>query len=87
MAVSYLGFLAKLGIVPEPGQRVACVVAFDGVDPCDLTGEDRHLARQIFGSAERFTPAQRRIFVAVCGGRAGKTRLFSAMRLLRSSDE
>lgn len=82
MTVSYLDFLRRVGITPEPGQRVACAVAFDGVDPADLVGEDRELARLIFGAAERFTPQQRRIFAAVCGGRAGKTRLFSAMRLL-----
>lgn len=71
-----------IGLVLEPGQLVTCRVAFDGVDPVDLEGEERELARRIFGDVERFTPEQRRIFGAVCGGRAGKSRLFSATRLL-----
>ena len=54
MRVSYLDFLRRIGVTPEPGQRVACAVAFDGVDPADLEGEDRELARLIFGASERF---------------------------------
>lgn len=80
--LTFARFCEKVGITLEPGQRVACAVAFDGVDPVDLEGDDRELARGIFGDAERFTLQQRRIFAAVCGGRAGKSRLFSAMRLL-----
>ena len=80
--LTFLRFCERVGITLEPGQRVACAVAFDGVDPCDLVGEERELARAIFGTVDRFTAQQRRIFAAVCGGRAGKTRLFTAMRLL-----
>lgn len=82
MKPTFTQFCAGIGITLEPGQLVACKVAFDGVDPCDLEGEERELARRIFGQVERFTKTQRRIFGAVCGARAGKSRLFSATRLL-----
>lgn len=79
---TYVELCRGIGLKLELGQLVACKVAFDGVDPVDLEGEERELARRIFGDVERFTPEQRRIFGAVCGGRAGKSRLFSATRLL-----
>ena len=82
MSLSFLALCQGIGLRLEPGQRVACLVAFDGVDPVDLEGPERELARRIFGNVERFTKEQRRIFGAVCGGRAGKTRLFTATRLL-----
>lgn len=83
MSVSYVRFCRELGITLEPGQLVTCKVAFDGVDPCDLQGWERELAVQIFGPVERFTAAQRRVFAAACGRRSGKTRLFTAIRLLQ----
>lgn len=80
--ICFTEFCSEIGITLEPGQLVTCKVAFDGVDPVDLPPDERELARQIFGDVDHFTPQQRRIFAAVCGGRAGKTRLFTAMRLL-----
>ena len=80
--ISYVRFCEAQGIKLEAGQRVVALVAFDGVDPVDLPPAQRELARKIFGGVDRFTAQQRRIFAAVCGGRAGKTRLFTAMRLL-----
>lgn len=80
--ICFTEFCSEIGITLEPGQLVTCKVAFDGVDPCDLPPDERELARSIFGNVDRFTDQQRRIFAAACGRRAGKTRLFTAMRLL-----
>lgn len=60
-------------------QRVLCLVAFDGADPCDLTGRDRELARQLFGDVERIPPEARAVLVAVCGGRSGKSYVLVAL--------
>lgn len=80
--ICFTDWCGEIGIKLEPGQLVTCKVAFDGIDPIDLPPEERELARKIFGDVDRFTEDQRRVFVAPCGARAGKTRLFTAMRLL-----
>lgn len=82
MNLPFTRFCEGVGIELRPGQRVLCKVAFDGLDPVDLVGEERELARRIFGATERVTAAQRVVVNATCGGRAGKTRLLCAMRLL-----
>ncbi len=51
--MSFVGFCERvLRLHLTPGQRVLCKVAFDGVDPCDLEGEERDLARQLFGDVD-----------------------------------
>lgn len=80
--ICFTDWCGEIGIKLEPGQLVTCKVAFDGIDPIDLPPDERDLARKIFGDVDRFTEDQRRVFVAPCGARAGKTRLFTAMRLL-----
>ncbi len=65
-----------------PGQRVLCAVAFDGVEPGDLQGADRELARAIFGDVDTIPPGARAVLCAVCGARGGKTYLLGALRLL-----
>lgn len=79
---SFVGFAAQCGVKLTPGQRVLCAVAFDGVEPRDLKGADRDLARLIFGSIDTLPPEARHVVVAVCGARAGKSRLLCALRLL-----
>lgn len=78
----FTDFCAQIDVTLEPGQRVACLVAFDGVDPVDLSAEGRVLARQMFGDVDRIEAARRAIIVAVCGARGGKTYVFGALRLL-----
>lgn len=68
-----------------PGQRVFCLVAFDGIDPQDLEGEERELAREIFGDLDAVPPASRNVIAAMCGGRAGKTYIFGALRLVHAA--
>lgn len=79
---TFLGFLAWMGVTPKPGQRVLVAVAYDGVQPKDLVGEEREIARRIFGDVEAVTPAQRAVIAAVCGARGGKSYLLIALRLL-----
>lgn len=78
----FTDFCAQIGVELEPGQRVACRVAFDGVDPCDLEPEEREIARDLFGDIDSVAEVTRRIVVAVCGARGGKTYVFGALRLL-----
>lgn len=66
------------------GQRVVVRVAFDGVDPCELSGEEREACCKLFGDAERIPEAARRIILAVCGRRGGKSYLFEGLWLLHS---
>jgi len=80
-ASSFTGFVERLGVVLEPGQRALARVAFDGVDPCDLEGEERDRARAIFGDIESVPRGARSVFAAVCGRASGKTKL-SSLRLL-----
>jgi hypothetical protein len=68
-----------LRIKLTPAQRVLCLVAFDGVEPCNLTGADRDLARQLFGEVERVPESARAVLVAVCGARSGKTYVLDAL--------
>jgi hypothetical protein len=65
-----------------PGQRVLCLVAYDGVGPRQLEGEDRELARRIFGDVEVVPEDARQVFVAVCGARGGKSYILCGLRLL-----
>ncbi len=64
------------------GQRVLCLVAFDGLEPRDLEGTDRDLARAIFGDVDTIPESARAVLCAVCGARGGKTYLLGALRLL-----
>lgn len=80
-APTFLEFCLLLGITLEPGQRVLAAVAFDGVEPRDLQGEERELARQMFGNVDVIPAKARKIVVLIVGARAGKT-LLGALRLL-----
>lgn len=83
--IRFTAFLEALDVKLEAGQRAFCLVAFDGVQVADLTGEDRAWAVRIFGDLPRM-PEEEWLFVlmVVCmiaGGRSGKTYL-SSLRLL-----
>lgn len=80
-APTFCEFVEALGITLEAGQRVVAAVAFDGVQPRDLTGADRELARQLFGDVDTIPDDVRGIVVMIVGARAGKTFL-GALRLL-----
>src|SRR4051812_170315 len=63
------------------GQRVLCRVAFDGVEPCDLRGDERSIARRIFGDVDTIPPAARRIMALLLGRGSGKTTIAAAYAL------
>lgn len=71
-----------LGVQLRPGQRTVAFVAYDGVQPCDLDGVERELAKRIFGGVEHVTAQQRSTVLAVCGGRGGKTYTLGSLRLV-----
>lgn len=80
---SFVAFAAWVGVELSPAQRVVGAVAFDGVQPRDLGGDDRELAAQLFGPGVETVPEDARGVVnAVCGGRAGKSYVLVALRLV-----
>lgn len=74
-----------LGVELSPGQRVFAKVAFDNWEPCDLIGEERQLARDIFGPDVERIPAEQRATIAlVAGARGGKTSRLGAYKLVHA---
>lgn len=75
----FMPWLGWLGVQPRPGQAEFARVAFDGDQPVD-----RALAVEIFGDIDfaNLPVGLRRVVAAVVGGRAGKTYLLIALRLL-----
>lgn len=81
--IAFTRFCADvLRVSLTPGQRVLCMIAYDGMEPKDLEGEDRELARQIFGDVDVISPDARAVVVAVCGARGGKSYVLCGLRLL-----
>ncbi|MCH9837444.1 hypothetical protein K0U83_17405 [bacterium] len=80
--VTFVRFAKWCGVTLEPGQLVFAKVAFDGVQPRDLVGDERKLCRQIFGDLETISDRKRRIIAAVCGARSGKSYIMGALRML-----
>lgn len=71
----------ELGLSLTTGQRVLALVVFDGLEPRDLDGEDREIARRIFGEVEDVPPMARRILLLLLGRISGKTLLSAAYAL------
>jgi hypothetical protein len=76
---TFLSFCDRLHVTLSPAQRVLVSVAFDGVDPIDLTDPDREIALRLFGDVQRFPPVCRAVLVAVCGARGGKSYILSSL--------
>jgi hypothetical protein len=57
------------------GQRAFARVVYDGIDPCDLAGEEGEKAREIFGAVDRVPDVARRVVVQNKGREVGGTRL------------
>ncbi len=76
---TFLGFLEWIGVTPSAGQAELSRVAFDGMQPVD-----HDLAVRIFGDIDfaNLPVGVRRVFVAIVGGRGGKTYLLIALRLV-----
>ncbi len=81
--IGFVDFVERVLLVTlTPAQRVLCLVAYDGVEPCNLTGADREIARKLFGDVDRIPPEARHVIVVVAGARAGKSYVLCALRLL-----
>jgi hypothetical protein len=79
-ALPFVAFVEQvLRVELTPAQRVLALVAFDGIEPEDLEGEDRELAARLFGPVDSFPPEARSVLVAVCGARSGKSYLLGAL--------
>ena len=78
----FVAFCNWLGVELTPGQRVIASVAYDGLEPRDLDGEDRSFAREVFGDVETLPASARNVAVFVCGGRGGKSYVLVALRLV-----
>jgi hypothetical protein len=79
--VTFLDFVSRLGVALTRAQRVLALIAFDGLEPRDLVGDDREMARALIGDVDKIPALARAVLVAVCGARSGKSYL-SALRLL-----
>lgn len=79
---SFVEFCEWIGVELRPGQRVVALVAYDRVDPCDLSEADRSIARQLFGDVATVPEAAREVINIAAGARAGKSYVLSALRLL-----
>jgi hypothetical protein len=78
--MTFLSFCERVLFVQlTPAQRVLAAVAFDGVQPRDLTGADRDVARQLFGPVDEVPSEARAVLVAVCGARSGKSYVLGAL--------
>lgn len=78
----FVDFCDMIGMKLHPAQRVICLVAYDGLEPRDLEGEERELARVVFGEVETIPSHLRRFLFFMCGGRGGKTYVLVSLRLL-----
>lgn len=74
---SFVAFCDGLGVKLTPGQRAFARVAYDGEEIADVTDSE-----QIFGAGVHVPAGCRRVIVAVCGARAGKSYVLIALRLL-----
>jgi hypothetical protein len=61
------------------GQRVAALVAVDNVDPDDLTGVDRDLARKLFGDVDKVPSRARGVVLLLKGARVGGSYIFGGL--------
>lgn len=67
-----------LDLTLSPGQRVIAKVAFGDLNPCDLEGDEREIALELFGNVEVVSAKARRFVVMRLGRGSGKTTLCSA---------
>ena len=69
------------GIRLTTGQSALSKVAFDGLEPRDLTGEEAEIGHEIWGDVAEVSPDARRVVALVCGARSGKSTLLGCRSL------
>jgi hypothetical protein len=83
--VSFVMFCRDvLDLVLTAPWLVLLKVAIDGVQPRELEGEERALARQLFGDVEEIDPRVRRVLVWRLGRGSGKTTIAAALCVYES---
>lgn len=78
----FVDFCEWIGVKLHPAQRVYCMVAYDGMQPTELDGADRELARVMFDGLFDIADEARTEVWTLAGGRAGKTYVLGALRLV-----
>lgn len=78
----FVDFCEWIAVTLTPAQRVYCMVAYDWVQPCELAGDDRAMAHILFGDVDVFLDDARTEVWTLAGGRAGKTYILGALRLV-----
>lgn len=73
-AVAFTRFTTLRALLTA-GQRAFAKVAYDGLEPADLTGAERERAREIWGDVETIPAEARRVVVQVKGRDVGGSRL------------
>lgn len=82
MTTPFLKFAADvLGLTFSRPWGVLLRVAIDGIEPGDLEGEDREIARVLFGNLDRIPPLARAMLVWSLGRGSGKTTIAVAVGL------
>lgn len=84
-AIAFTDFCRKLGVELYPGQRVLASVMFDQVDPRDLEGEDRAIARELFGDVDVVPETARQTAAVMAGARGGKSYVVVALKSLHAA--
>lgn len=79
MIPKFIQFTDSLGVELTPAQRTLARVAFDGVDPCRLDGEERTLAATLFGPVDTIPAEARLVLCAVKGARIGGSYIFAGL--------
>lgn len=78
-APTFLQFVGSLGVRLTLGQRTLARVAFDGVDPCHLEGDERAMAERLLGPVDTFPPSARLVLTIVKGARIGGSYVFGGL--------
>src|SRR5882762_6686707 len=78
----FTAFCEWIDVTLTPAQRVYCLVAYDGMQPCELEGDERAMARRLFGEVDVILDDARSEVWTLAGGRAGKTYVLGALRLV-----
>lgn len=77
-------FVAWLGVTLTLGQLVIAKVSYDGLEPQDLRGAERDMARTVFGDVDVIPDIARETVVHVCGRRGGKSYTLEALPLVHA---
>ena len=84
-STSFLDFAQRVCRVRlTPGQRVLAAVAFDGIEPGSFEGDERALARGLFGDVDDVPDGCRHVVSIVAGRAASKSYLGALVLLWRA---